>query len=76
MRRRVTTKCDACRRARALEAVTITFALSFDGHPRMKAYTYLCDECHRIANVYDEMIGPTLQGALCTAIRVMRKGAR
>ena len=72
----MTQKCDACRRARELDSVTITFTPTFDGHPRLSEYIHLCDECRRITDNYDEMIGPSLRGALCTAIRVMRKGTK
>lgn len=76
MRRRVTLKCDACGRARELQPVTVTFSPTFDGHPRLSEYVHLCDECRVVTDNYDEMIGPSLRGALCTAIRVMRKGVR
>lgn len=66
-------KCDACRKVRTLCPVTIGFSLSFDGAWRMRAYLYLCAECHRSIDTFDEMIGPTMAESLCRMIRASRK---
>ncbi len=76
MTRRRARECDACSRARNLDAVTITFAFSFDGTPRHRTYAYLCDDCRLELDKHDESLGPTLKGALCTFARAMVTRAR
>jgi len=67
-------KCDACRKGGELRAVTIALSLEFDGPFRHRSYVYLCGDCRESIDTYDEMIGPTLAGSLCSMIRLMRKG--
>ncbi len=64
-------KCSACNRARELEPVTLGFAQTADGPFYLRTYTYLCDECRQVLAAHDEMIGTTLEAAVCTMLRAM-----
>lgn len=64
-------KCSACSRARELEAVTLGFARTADGPFYLRQFVYVCEPCRSALDRLDEMIGPTLEAAICTMLRAM-----
>lgn len=64
-------KCSACRRPRDLKPVTIGLSMQMDEPFALRQYVYLCDTCRAALDEQDEMIGPTLEAAVCTMLRAM-----
>ena len=69
-------KCSACSRERNLEAVTLGFARTADGPFYLRTYTYLCEGCRRTLDEHDEVIGATMEAAICTMLRAMGRRSR
>lgn len=50
--------------------------MTADGPFYLRTYTYLCEGCRQALDAQDEMIGPTLEAAICTMLRAMGRRSR